>query len=291
MAGASVPCSRSRGRPALTFLSPEASLSVRRVNPSLSIPLRIAAAQACSVPGDIARNVQRHLVLAQAAAHRGVQLLVFPELSLTGYELPLLAGHVLDAGHAALAPLRQAARHLGMTLVVGGPATPATAGGLPAIGAWVLGADGSAALYRKRHLHGSEEQFASAGDEDAQVRVLAGESTGLAICADATHPEHAHAAAMAGAALYASGALISEQGYGPESAQLQGYARDHAMGVLVANHGGPSGGYASVGRSAFWAPGGRLVVAAPGAGTCLVLAERGPDAVWSGEVVVLDGLA
>ncbi len=261
------------------------------MNPSSSIPLRIAAAQACSVPGDIHRNVQTHLALAHVAAHRGVQLLVFPELSLTGYELPLLAAHLLNADHAVLAPLRQAARDLGITLVVGGPATPAGAACLPAIGAWVLGADGSVALYRKRHLHGSEAQFASAGDEDAQVRLLAGESTGLAICADATHPEHAQAAAAAGAALYASGALISEKGYGPESAQLQGYARDHAMGVLVANHGAPSGGYVSVGRSAFWAPGGRPVVAAPGAGTCLVIATRGAGAAWAGEVVAMDGLA
>lgn len=236
----------------------------------------------------MARNVQTHLDFVQAAAHQGVQLLVFPELSLTGYELPQLAAHVLNADDAFLARLRQAAREHAMTLIVGAPAAAVRAGDLPSIGAWVLHADGTATLYRKRHLHGSETQFASAGEDDALMLSLAGIPTGLAICADATHTEHADAAARAGAGLYASGALVSENGYGPESAQLQAYAREHAMAVLLANHGGPSGGYTSAGRSAFWAPGGDEVAAAPGPGQCLVVAIRKSDGNWSGRVVPLD---
>ena len=144
------------------------------------------------------------------------------------------------------------------------------------------------ALYRKRHLHTSEERFASAGTHDAQVHLLAGEPTGMAVCADITHPEHARAAHGAGAALYAAGALISHQGYGPESALLQGYARDHAMAVLLANYSGPSGGYVSAGRSAFWAPGGHCVAAAPDDSPSLVWAARG-DSGWTGGVVELVG--
>ena len=52
--------------------------------------LTLAAAQTISIPGDVAANIQRHLAMMRAAAEQGVQLLVFPELSLTGYE-PFLA--------------------------------------------------------------------------------------------------------------------------------------------------------------------------------------------------------
>lgn len=55
--------------------------------------LRIAAAQSASVPGDIAQNVAHHVQFGTLAAKRGVQLLVFPELSLTGYELGLARAH------------------------------------------------------------------------------------------------------------------------------------------------------------------------------------------------------
>ncbi|MBV7426728.1 MULTISPECIES: carbon-nitrogen hydrolase family protein [unclassified Acidovorax] len=257
------------------------------MNSHLSTPLRIAAAQSPSVPGDVARNVQTHLAFARVAAHHGVQVLVFPELSLTGYEPAVLAAQVLDADHGVLAPLRQAARDHGMALVVGAPAAPVAPGALlPSIGAWVLGADGSAALYRKRHLHASEASFASAGMDDAQVHLLAGEPTGLAICADITHPEHARAAHGAGAVLYAASALISEKGYGPESDLLRGYARDHGMAVLLANYSGASGGYASAGRSAVWEPGGGCVAAATHDRPCLVWAARG-DSGWSGGVLDL----
>ena len=51
-------------------------------NPSVSTPLRIAAAQSPSVPGDVARNVLIHLAFVRVAASEGVQVLLFPELSL-----------------------------------------------------------------------------------------------------------------------------------------------------------------------------------------------------------------
>ena len=253
---------------------------------SLSTPLCVAAAQTPSVPGDLQRNLQTHLACVRAAAHQGVQLLQFPELSLIGYEPALIADHVLTADHPALVALRQAAQSHHVALVVGAPAVPEGEGALPAIGAWLLGPDGSVALYRKRHLHSSEETFASAGTQDAQVQLIAGEPTALAVCADITHPEHAQAARGAGAALYAAGVLISEKAYAVESTMLQGYARDHDMAVLAANYSGTSGGYVSAGRSAFWAPGGRCVAAAPDDAPCIVWAARS-DSGWAGGVLSL----
>ncbi|MFY3384613.1 carbon-nitrogen hydrolase family protein [Paracidovorax sp. MALMAid1276] len=248
-------------------------------------PLRVAAAQCPAAPGDVQRNLQTHLRFVHAAARLGVQVLLFPELSLMGYEPDLLAAHVMDPSHPALQALQQAARDHRMALVVGGPAAPLAAGAHPAIGAWMLEADGRVALYRKRHLHTSEECFASPGADDALVLPLAGEPVGLAVCADLTHAAHAQAARAAGATLYAAGALISANGYPAESALLQGYARDHGMAVLLANYSGPSGGYVSAGRSAFWAPGGRCVAAAPDDAPGVVWAQRSSQDEWTGGVL------
>jgi predicted amidohydrolase len=44
------------------------------------------AAQPLAVGGDIDANVLEHSRLARAAAREGASVLVFPELSLTGYE-------------------------------------------------------------------------------------------------------------------------------------------------------------------------------------------------------------
>jgi predicted amidohydrolase len=108
-------------------------------------------------------------------------------------------------------------------------------------------------------------------------------SYALAICADTSHPSHAQAAAATGAALYLAGVLVSEAGYAADSAQLAQYAQQFNIGVLMANHGGPSGGYLAAGRSAFWAPGGQQVVAVPGTGSALLISENDAGH-WRGEV-------
>jgi len=69
----------------------------------------LAAAQVASVPGDIAANTGRHLRFASQAADKGVRLIVFPELSLTGYELNHARGCALTPDSLRLDPLRNQA--------------------------------------------------------------------------------------------------------------------------------------------------------------------------------------
>jgi predicted amidohydrolase len=52
---------------------------------------KIAAAQVASVRGDLAGNIQTHAAAVASAALRRISVLVFPELSLTGYEPDLAA--------------------------------------------------------------------------------------------------------------------------------------------------------------------------------------------------------
>ncbi|MDQ1831486.1 carbon-nitrogen hydrolase family protein [Massilia scottii] len=233
--------------------------------------LRYAAAQSASVPLDIAANVKRHLAFIDAASEAGVQLLVFPELSLSGYELPGMAACALRADDDRLAPLRERAASANMTVVVGVPLANANA--LPAIGAITFHADGRSSVYRKHFLHAGEEQHVTAGSAISQLHDVRGVKVALAICADTGQQQHAHAAAVAGAELYAAGSLISAGGYDKDTGQLAGYAKLFGMGVLMANHAHASGGYESAGGSAIWTSGGELVIAAPGPGEMLVIAD------------------
>src|SRR4029450_11541594 len=47
--------------------------------------MRVAVAQVASVPGDIDANLRKHLSVIDAARAGGVEVLLFPELSLTGH--------------------------------------------------------------------------------------------------------------------------------------------------------------------------------------------------------------
>ncbi|WP_323156313.1 carbon-nitrogen hydrolase family protein, partial [Pseudomonas oryzihabitans] len=113
----------------------------------------LAAAQSVSVPGDLAANLRTHLDFIAAAAETGVTLLLFPELSLTGYEPTLAAALALEPADIRLLPLREACRAAGLTAVVGAPVQGPT--GLQ-IGALILGADGSCRVHTKQYLHPGE---------------------------------------------------------------------------------------------------------------------------------------
>jgi predicted amidohydrolase len=242
----------------------------------------IAAAQSPSVPGDIDANVGIHLRFIAAARAEGVQLLVFPELSLCGYELPLLRDCVLSPDDARLWAIREAASAAGMTVIVGAPVGDGGAG-LPFIASIAFAPDGTASIYRKQYLHDGEERYAQAGAIGAHCRELNGHRYALAICADTGNRAHAAAAAEDGASLYVAGVLISKGGYPADAAKLQSYATDFGMGVLIANHCAPSGGYDAAGRSAFWSPGGALLIQAEGPGKQLVIARN--NGQWQGSVI------
>lgn len=244
----------------------------------------IAVAQTHSIAGDLCENISRHCRFIEKAAELGVELLVFPELSLTGYEGEVAAALAIEPHDAVLRPLRDLARELGLTAVVGMPIRLEGSTSV-LIGALVLGADGSLGVYSKQHLHAGEELVFAPGLGGPPL-IIGEEVIALAVCADFTHATHAAAAADQGASVYAAGVLISDKGYATDTAILQGYARQHSMAVLMANHGGPTGGWHSAGRSAIWSEDGSLIVAAPGAGDLLVIAER-TSCAWQGRVVAV----
>lgn len=245
-------------------------------------PLTIAAAQSISIAGDLAGNIARHACFIQAAAEQGVQLLVFPELSLTGYERELATALAITPDDAVLQPLRDYAREVGVTAVVGMPIRLSEDSPV-LIGALVFGADGSLGVYSKQHLHQGEELVFAPGTGGAPLHI-GGDRVALAVCADFSHASHAATAKQLGADLYAAGVLISQNGYAADTSLMQGYASTHSMTVLMANHGGETGGWESAGRSAIWACDGSLIAAAPGTGNLMVIARRA-EAGWQGKTV------
>jgi predicted amidohydrolase len=241
----------------------------------------VAAAQTASVAGDVGANVARHVAVAERAAKRGVGLLVFPELSLTGYELALARRCVVDPGGAEVRALRELAVRTGMVIVAGAPVA-GEAGAVHA-GALAFGADGRVVVYTKVYVHESEMAAFAVGSGGPLVRA-GGARVGLAICRDAAFPEHAAAARERGAQVYAAGVMLDEEGYGRKAPLMPRYAREHGMAVLLANYAGQTGGEISAGKSTIWDERGEVVAASAGNGEELVVAEK-RNGAWAGAVV------
>ena len=81
----------------------------------LNMKFNVGLAQVAPALGDVAANLQLHLDTAAVASARGVDLLIFPELSLTGYRLGDRAFDVTiraEPGDPVFAALLEASRTL-----------------------------------------------------------------------------------------------------------------------------------------------------------------------------------
>ncbi len=250
----------------------------------------LAAAQTVPVRGDVATNTRRHLDLVDAAAGEDVQLLVFPELSLTGYELDLAPALAFTEDDARLDPLRARAASGGVTLVVG---APVRSGEKLHIGAFVLCPDGHLGLTTKRRLGAfppevnpggavppPEPSVFCPGERDELVRIDE-HFASIAICADTGDAEHPLRAARRGARSYLASMFFTPGELRAEEERLRGYAIQHSLAVVLANYGGPTGGLPSAGHSAIWSQSGELLAQLPESGPGLAIACEDEER-WSG---------
>ncbi len=153
----------------------------------IAAPLRIALVQMNAVVGDIAGNESEISAGISLAYDAGAQLVVFPELALTGYppEDLLLKEHFLADTRAALE--RIASDVSGIVAVVGYPERAEDVHNSAAILA-----DGSVqASYRKQHLPNygvfDELRYFQPGERGATIAVD-GITVGLTICEDIWQP-------------------------------------------------------------------------------------------------------
>jgi len=83
--------------------------------------MNICLAQVQSIPGNIVANIDQHRYWIAKAAEQAADLIIFPELSLTGYEPTLAEALAMDPGDTRLAVFQEDSQKLGLTIGVGLP--------------------------------------------------------------------------------------------------------------------------------------------------------------------------
>ena len=165
--------------------------------------LRIAIAQMNATVGDLAGNADRILEFAVRARNGGADVLLTPELALSGYPPEDLLMRP-DFYRACAAQLDALARASPLPMIIGYPEESLG----QRYNAASLLADGQVvATYRKHRLPNyevfDEERYFAAGREPCVIE-LKGVRCGLAICADVWESGAAESAVQAGAELMLS---------------------------------------------------------------------------------------
>ncbi|MEA2353064.1 MAG: hypothetical protein QOJ14_1478 [Thermoleophilaceae bacterium] len=244
-------------------------------------PLRVALAQLNTTVGDIDGNAAKIAAAIADARTQGAQLVVAPELALTGYppEDLLLKTSFVDAAGAALEQLAAATE--GIVALVGFPERADDV-----YNAAAVLADGRvAAVYRKMFLPNygvfDEHRYFQSGTEPALLE-LNGVALGLTICEDIWEPgPPASLEALGGAQVIVNlSASPYHAGKPAEREQmLVQRARDNLAAVLFCNMVGGQDELVFDGRSVAIDQEGRVIARAPQFEEALVLCEIDPGAV------------
>lgn len=211
----------------------------------------IAAAQCNARNRTVAENIAHHLRFIDTAARLNCQLIVFPELSLTGPDTcsPLLPPPDEDL----LQPLSFAASKHGMTIVAG---LPVEQNGERRKGVVIFMPE------RPSPLRLCQGQGTCLTPQAAHISVLAPEAEGSELDPHAS--------------LLATGTCTREFQQQQSVQQLQRLAHKYAIAVLKSNYAG---------GSALWDENGQLIVRADGGE--LLLTGRKYEGGWEGEIIPL----
>ncbi|MGL1833647.1 carbon-nitrogen hydrolase family protein [Rhodocyclaceae bacterium SMB388] len=166
--------------------------------------MKIAICQTAGRSGGVEPNLD---LLADAAAHaatQAVQLLIMPEMFLTGYHIGRESVNRLaePADGASTHRIDAIARDTGVAILYG---YPERAGGEVFNAARLVDSSGNQCMnYRKTHLFGTVDRSCfSAGDSHSPIVDIDGLRVGVLICYDLEFAENARLLALAGAELIA----------------------------------------------------------------------------------------
>lgn len=226
--------------------------------------MRIALFQGTPQPLDVPGNLERLQHQAKLAADRGAQLLVCPEMFLSGYNIGLdQATRLAEAvdGPSALRVVEIAQAHR-IAIAYGYPERGDEGGVYNSV--QLIDAHGrSLCNYRKTHLFGElDRSMFSPGADHFPVVELEGWKVGLLICYDIEFPENARRLAMAGAELI----LVPTANMAPYDFVCQVTVRSRAQEnqcyLVYANYCGSEGEIQYCGQSSIVAPDGSLLAMA-----------------------------
>ena len=216
--------------------------------------MKLCVAQNRPVSGDVPWNITNHKKLIELAVASGAEIIIFPELSLTGYEPTLAHGLATTPGDSRLDDFQTMSDTHQLTIGVGLPIKNKAS-------IWIsmlLFQPGKAReIYSKQYLHPDENAFFSSGQ--SSVGLLGKNDIALAICYELSVPEHTENAFRKGATVYMASVAKTASGMDKATQRLSDIARHYSLTVLLSNSVGPADGEECAGRSSVWQKDGSLV--------------------------------
>ena len=210
--------------------------------------MKICVAQVRPVKGDIQKNIEGHKKLIDLAVSNYVDTIIFPELSLTGYE-PALANELsLEVNDKRLQDFQKISDSKKIIIGVGVPLKSASGTCIAMI---LFRPAAERQTYIKRYLHADEEAFFVSGQGSVDS-IGKDPKIAFAICYELSIADHSQKAFDKGAKIYIASVAKSAAGVEKASKTLSEIAAKYSMIVLMSNCVGYCDNFEAGGNSAAW---------------------------------------
>lgn len=223
--------------------------------------VRVALAQFTAVLGDVAQNLQNGVSLVKEAAAEHADIIVFPELCFTGYQLQMLGERVhslSDQWNGEIEDtLKNAARDANLNIITG---LCENINGTYYNTACLYNRQGErSGCHRKNFAFGAERDFFSNG-QDLQVFDTDFGRIGILICYDIGFPETARQLSLAGAEILFFPSAWRIEDERAWELNVASRALENQVYTVGVNHAGQFGDLRLFGRSYACGPTGNVLV-------------------------------
>jgi predicted amidohydrolase len=217
--------------------------------------MKISVAQTKPIKGNIQSNIDNHIKLVSLAVSNGADIVVFPELSLTGYEPKLAKELATNQDDSRFDVFQTISDTNQITIGVGVPTKNNTGICISMI---LFQPQAKRQIYSKQYLHVDEEEFFVSGRNLTDLQIH-GTRIAFAICYELSVPEHAEKAYTDGAEIYIASAVVFMHGIEKDLKRLSEIASKYSMPVLLSNSIGQSDDLECAGKSSIWNNKGLLI--------------------------------
>lgn len=216
--------------------------------------MKICAVQLNPQIGEISENHNRHIFFIKQATAHEADIVVFPELSLTGYDAAQAKNFILDPFDPLFEEYHKLSNKHNLTVALGAPTKSTTGINITLL---IFEPGKTVQLNSKQYLHEDELPYFAAGTEFTTLKI-GNHTISPAICYESLLPEHAAQAMKRGADFYMASVAKSERGVAKAFNHYPQIARQYSMPVLMVNNIGPADTFISAGQSAVWNAKGEL---------------------------------
>lgn len=209
----------------------------------------LASAQIKGIVGDLKGNLNNHLKMIRLASKNKASLIVFPEMSLTGYCREEALEFAFTKNDSRLTILKEEATKNKMIIVVGAPIIIQNN---MYIGSFIIKPNANIEIYTKQFLHDGEALFFKSSFNYNPIIKIENEIIQFAICADIDTEKHAVNASKNNCSMYISSIFFSKKGIEKGHKILANYAKKYKFSILMSNYNGKHWSTLAGGKSAFW---------------------------------------